>query len=238
MKSTGLFGKNSGRVGGVVYSNYRGEQVVRTYQPKVNNPSTARQVEQRAKFKLVSQVGASLGREIALSFVPNVAKETPRNAWIKETIKKVTYDRNATLEIEDVTLTNSRLQAITDVRATPGGVTGAVSGVSANARVRLVQIGYAPGGEIVLLGTKEEPVTIDSDDPLELSFAIDVPVATNQYANQRALVYVYDAEDSARQEYGDYYTQGTEAILDDYKRFYGGRLLYSKTHNVIIPQNV
>lgn len=82
MKSTGLFGKNRGRVGGVVYSNYRGQQIVRSYQPQVKNPNTVAQVGQRAKFKLASQVATVLGKYIASNY-SNDDKLSNRNAYVK-----------------------------------------------------------------------------------------------------------------------------------------------------------
>lgn len=238
MKSTGLFGKNSGRVGGVVYSNYRGEQIVRSYQPKVNNPNTKKQVEQRTKFKLASQVAASLSREINLSYVSLERNLTARNAWMREILKKITYDRFAVLAIEDIVLTNSRVVAIQDINATSTRVSGTITGFSANARVRLVQIAYNAESEIVILATAETDVSVEDEDTMELSFAIAVPVSTNQYSSQRALLYVYEADENARQIYGDYYTLDNEAILDDYKRFYSSQLRYSQTINVVLPQNV
>lgn len=238
MKSTGLFGKNSGRVGGVVYSNYRGEQVVRSYQPKVSNPSTPKQVAQRAKFKLVSQVSASLRREINLSFVPSVAKESPRNAFVKAMLKKTTYRNNqASLPIEEIVLTNSRLNAISGVEITPSGFTAKISNdFTKNAKVHAVQIGYAVGGEIVILGGFD--VQIQEDNGRLEIFDDGNFVNAPAYSNQRLLFFVYEPNANSSTIYDDYQVLDNEATLEDVLRLYSGNIRYSATYNGLIPRNV
>ena len=239
MKSTGLFGKNSGRVGGVVYSNYRGEQVVRTYQPKVFNPNSARQVAQRAKFKLVSQVSASLAREINLSFVPSVAKESNRNAFVKAMLKKTVYNNNqAALPIEDIMLTNSRVNGFSSITATSQQISGVLtSGYTVNARVKIVVIGYNDGGEIILLASQEAvPTTLGSEGLL--SFNIEAPSDIIGYTNIRALVYVYEPDMTSGTTYEDYEVLSDEATLGDVLRIFSGRVSFSETQNLLVPRNV
>lgn len=240
MKSTGLFGKNSGRIGGVVYSNYRGEQVVRSYQPKVKNPSTKRQVEQRQKFKLVSQVGASLGREIALSYRPDRNVESPRNAWLKSTIKKVTYEREeASLAVDDILLTNSRELGLSDLQAVPGAVNGKVINFSEGAVVRVVQIGYNNESDLVIISATDVVADVDDVETGEMSFSTDKIISTDKYRQQRLLIYVYEATSNARETYGDYEMDAmdNEAVLYAMTNFYAGNLRFSATANVVLPQN-
>lgn len=47
-----------GKAGGWVYQQYEGMQVFREYQPNVKNPQTSKQTENRAKFKMSSQIVA------------------------------------------------------------------------------------------------------------------------------------------------------------------------------------
>ncbi len=237
MKSTGLFGKNSGRVGGVVYSNYRGEQIVRSYQPKVANPSTARQVEQRAKFKLVSQVGASLGREIKMSFVPNVAKESPRNAFVKAMLKKTIYANNqATLPIEEIVLTNSNVNGFISFTATNQTISGTLSAhYGETAKVRIVIIGYSQGGEIAVLGMTEPLL---SGEGSVRGFSLQGAVGINGYTNVRALAYVYEPDTTAGTNYEDYEILDENATLQDVLKIYSGRVNFSATQNILVPQNV
>lgn len=80
MKLYSLDGKGSGKVGGSVYYVNRGVQVRREYTAAVTNPSTEAQVGQRSRFKLASQVSASLADVIA---IPRVGIVSPRNAFVK-----------------------------------------------------------------------------------------------------------------------------------------------------------
>lgn len=80
MKIYSLDGKGSGKVGGSVYYVNRGVQVRREYTAAVTNPSTDAQVGQRSRFKLASQVSASLSDVIA---IPRVGIVSPRNAFVK-----------------------------------------------------------------------------------------------------------------------------------------------------------
>ena len=240
MKSTGLFGKNSGRVGGVVYSNYRGEQVVRSYQPKVSNPNTKRQVEQRAKFKLVSQISASLGKEIKMSFVPNVSKETPRNAFVKAMLKKCEYKNNqATLPIEDITLTNSQLTAIVSANASGSKIVGGVRGEYSDlAKIRVVIIGYNEGGQINVLNVAEPELERDTSEG-ENILIFQMPYrAYPGYTNTRALMYVYEPDTTTGTSYDDYAILSETATLDDILKTYSGRMLFSETFNLSLPQAV
>lgn len=54
----GPLSRAKGKLGGVVYQQYEGMQISREYQPVVKNPQSTKQVENRAKFKLASQVVA------------------------------------------------------------------------------------------------------------------------------------------------------------------------------------
>jgi hypothetical protein len=239
MKSTGLFGKNSGRVGGVVYSNYRGEQIVKAYQPKVKNPNTKGQIEQRAKFKLVSQVGASLSKEIAMSFVPNVAKESPRNAFIKAMLKKTMYSLNkASLPIEEIVLTNSRVQGFEPlVIATPDRIEGTAStNFKLGDRVRIVFIGYNDGAEIMPFATIETEFLVQDDDAV--GFQVEVPGIASAFSNVRALVYAYAVDSSSGTAYEDYEVLANDATLADVLKVYAGRVNFSETRNILVPQNV
>lgn len=49
-------GQFSGKVGGVIFAVYNGEQIVRQYQPKVSNPKSRKQQLQRAKGNLVGRI--------------------------------------------------------------------------------------------------------------------------------------------------------------------------------------
>lgn len=244
MKSTGLFGKNRGRVGGVVYSNFRGEQIVRTYQPKVANPNTIGQIAQRAKFKLVSQVGASLSKQIDLSFIPAVNNQSPRNAWLSKMLKKAVYssmNKEATLPIDDIVLTNSTTNGFMIVQYDNQSVQGALtSGWSEQAKVRMVRIAYNSGGELVVLDEQEVGVTstttqgvtqvgFESEPWLDLS---------SQYRTTRILVFAYEPKNVTGVSYGDYSINEDKATLEDMRSFYQRNIRFSETFNLVVPSNV
>lgn len=60
MKLNGIFGKGSGKMGSAVFAINGGEQIVREHNPRISNPKTQAQIEQRAKFKLLLQIAADL----------------------------------------------------------------------------------------------------------------------------------------------------------------------------------
>lgn len=68
----GIFSKIKGKLAGVVFQQYEGMQVGKEYQPNVKNPGTAPQVENRAKFKLASQIVAVF-QDVMLIAAANVS---------------------------------------------------------------------------------------------------------------------------------------------------------------------
>lgn len=83
MKLSGIAGTGSGKLGSQVYASVAGEQVVRNYQPKVSNPSTTKQVNQRARMKLMSQLAAAMAAVIA---IPRQGMKSSRNLFTKKNI--------------------------------------------------------------------------------------------------------------------------------------------------------
>lgn len=79
-KSSSMWGKTTGKVGGLVYATSGGEQIVREYNPNVANPNTTQQVNQRAKMKLMSQLSTALAPVIAMTKTGLVSK---RNKFTK-----------------------------------------------------------------------------------------------------------------------------------------------------------
>ena len=60
MKLNGILGKGSGKLGSAVFAINGGAQIVREHNPRISNPKTQAQIEQRAKFKLLAQIAADL----------------------------------------------------------------------------------------------------------------------------------------------------------------------------------
>lgn len=239
MKSTGLFGKNSGRVGGVVYSNYRGEQIVRSYQPKVSNPNTMGQIMQRAKFKLVSQLGASLGKELN-SFMPTKNNESSRNAWQRAMLKKTTYSamkKEASLPAEEIVLTSSKEEVFVSTGAQPEQVDFLITSSEwredkgQNVRAHYVIIGYNEGGQISVIESND--IETNGEQDFIIAFSNE-----REFQNVRALVFLYKPNEGVDISFDDYEMSATEVTLADIQRTYGRNLHYTATLNIAVPQRV
>lgn len=81
MKLFGSDTKGTGKLGGSVYVINHGVQIKREYNGAISNPSTGDQVAQRSRFKLASQVSASLAPVIV---IPRKGLQSPRNLFVKK----------------------------------------------------------------------------------------------------------------------------------------------------------
>lgn len=114
MKLNGLLGTGSGKLGTSVFTTVKGTQIVRQHQPVVTNPSTKLQVAQRSRFKLVSQIAASMADVIA---IPRMGLTSSRNLFIKKNMPAVLGDvEGAQVSYEKLQLTNGTA-ALPDIYA-------------------------------------------------------------------------------------------------------------------------
>lgn len=108
MKLQGIAGKGTGKLGAHVWSVRKGVQILREYTDKVSNPNTRPQVEQRAKFKLLSQLSAVVGNN-GMYFDGVGAGVSMRNEFMKRNmgaVEVLTGSSVATLKTDAVQLTN------------------------------------------------------------------------------------------------------------------------------------
>lgn len=106
-KSSSMWGKTTGKVGGLVYATSGGEQIVREYNPQVSNPSTIAQVNQRARMKLMSQLSACLAPVIAMTKDGLTSK---RNKFVKNNFENSYASEGAAqISYENVQLTEGSL---------------------------------------------------------------------------------------------------------------------------------
>lgn len=118
MKLNGLLGTGSGKLGTSVFTTVKGTQIVRQHQPVVTNPSTKLQVAQRSRFKLVSQLAASMADIIA---IPRIGLTSSRNLFIKKNMPAVLGDvEGARVSYEKLQLTNGTA-VLPDIIATRSG---------------------------------------------------------------------------------------------------------------------
>lgn len=107
MKLNGIIGKGTGKLGSSVFAISGGEQVVREYNPVVSNPNTEAQIAQRAKLKLMSQLGAALAP--ALGFA-KMGLVSARNQFVSKNIGLTTFENNeASVNLTDIQLTPSNV---------------------------------------------------------------------------------------------------------------------------------
>lgn len=145
----GITGKLSGKMGSAVFRVRNGAQVVTQYNPIVKNPDTAGQQEARAKFKLLSQLGAIMESGFGTMAVTKRAGKsapTQRNAFMQLNYPLVAVDMSsdvperATIPMENVQLTKSaRILGSIQTNGNDASVTEIPSEV---ASVRFVVVGY------------------------------------------------------------------------------------------------
>lgn len=105
MKQYGFVGKGTGKLGASVFAISGGEQIVRQYNPVVSNPNTEAQIAQRAKLKLMSQLGAALAPAIGFAKMGLVSA---RNQFVSKNIGLTSYaDNEASVDITGLELTGS-----------------------------------------------------------------------------------------------------------------------------------
>ena len=96
--------KGSGKLGNIVCSTVAGETIARDYNPEVANPNTETQVEQRAKFKLMSQLSSIMAPVIA---IPKDKNQSSRNLFVRKNMGATVFDGvQAAINLHRVQLTN------------------------------------------------------------------------------------------------------------------------------------
>ena len=173
MKLNGFVGKGSGKLGASVFAISGGEQIVRQYNPKVSNPNTEAQVEQRQKLKLMSQLAADLASSIAFRKQGLVSA---RNKFVSANIGKATMEEGtATIDLFEIDLTGSSapLPNVTTVDGS-GGVRTIKLAAAAPADVARVVYGVYKRGTDGQLALVQNIVVEEAGDnrdfPTELQF--------------------------------------------------------------------
>lgn len=103
MKLQGFL-RGTGKVENLVVSQTAGVTIARAYQPNVSNPRTDKQVDQRARLKLASQIAAAMSPVIA---IPKNGLVSARNGFIKKNMDLITaVQGTAEMQFAKVQLTN------------------------------------------------------------------------------------------------------------------------------------
>lgn len=130
-----ISGKGSGKLGNVVLRIRRGQQIVATYNPVVANPKSKGQSDQRAKFKLMTQLAAVMDFALAM---PRTVGGTMRNAFVSynfplTAISDIDGKDAAVIPLEEIQLTKSTSPFVGEIAAELSTV-GNVSTLSVEVR--------------------------------------------------------------------------------------------------------
>lgn len=204
--------KKTGKVAGSVFSIRFGETIERAYNPIVANPNTEGQVEARAKMKLISQLAAVLGRDIA---IPRIGAASSRNLFVKKNYGLLTFTNSqAEVQLDKIQLTSS-VVGMPSVVATRGDNGTRVELAQLPSEIdRVVYVGLVkrPDNSLALLGTTvvSEPGTPGQAFVGSLPGSQRGPTSYNEVV---VLAYgVRDNTDAAKAVFGDLQAVTAEQI--------------------------
>lgn len=206
-KLTSLNGKVIGKIGAVVYSTNAGQIIAREYNPNVANPSTEKQVNQRAKLKLMSQLAATLAPVIV---IPKEGLKSSRNLFIKKNMGNA-YSENGVAQItyENVQLTNGRA-GIPGIMATRSQQSGISISLEERADAAISRVVY-----IMYKKTSENTLQYVQSVIAEAAGAEGTFPATLVYCEGDLALFAYGMKDlnsKATAKYDDYSVKNAEDI--------------------------
>lgn len=146
----------TGKVGNIVLTSVGGKVVGREYNPNVANPNTQPQQNTRSKFKLASQLSASMAPVIAIKKEGNVSA---RNLFVKENFPAIRYSQGvADINLNMVQLTKSQRSFIgfNADRSSGSAIAVELNGDAAAVLSRVVYIAYkkAADGSLIFFDSK------------------------------------------------------------------------------------
>lgn len=180
--------KGKGKLGNIVLSTVAGETIARDYNPDVANPNTAAQVEQRAKFKLMSQLGSVVAPVIA---IPKDGLVSKRNQFVKENFGLTSYASDiASVNLNQIQLTksNKTFAGIKVSRGTGNAITVELQADSSESvsKVVYVMLQKQSDGSLMLVGQ-----AVASEAGQDGKFAASLPATSGE-----VVVYGYTLTES------------------------------------------
>lgn len=156
MKINSILGKMTGKVGNIVVASVGGEVIGREYNPNVANPNTSAQQNTRSKFKLASQLSATMAPVIAIKKEGNVSA---RNQFVKVNFDSIRYSMGvADINLNVVQLTKSQrsFAGFSADRSSGTAIAVHLNADSANNLSRVVYVAYGKqsDGTLILLDSK------------------------------------------------------------------------------------
>lgn len=86
----GVLGSQTGSMGGITASNWKGRNVYKQKVPSTNTSNSAAQAAQRRKFAALAKLAGLLGPAIRIGFNSSATKITEQNAFVKANFPAVT----------------------------------------------------------------------------------------------------------------------------------------------------
>lgn len=184
----GLTGKLTGKYGNAVFRVRRGTQVMAQYNPEVDNPNTDKQVNARARFKLMTQLSAIYAPIIA---IPRDGAVTARNLFLKENFDLATASKGkAEIDLPQVQLTKSAREMVPFTVSRSSSNSIAVSLIEAELFSRVVYAVVAKNANEKLRVFASE--VVENGTPGEANtFAAKMP-----YTAEAIVVYAYAINDN------------------------------------------
>lgn len=197
-------GVKTGKLGASVFAVRFGETIERQYQPVVANPSTAGQVEARAKLKLMSQLSAVMAPVIAM---PRVGAVSSRNIFTKENYSTAGYsDNQATIALLNVKITKGVL-ALPSLTAERSGNTVTVRLLQGVSYDRVVYCAFIKQDDNTLRYATSKVISVPGNDgyfPAEFTVSA-LPLVVYAYG-------VRDNNDAARAVFGNLSVPTAETV--------------------------
>lgn len=206
MKLNGFVGKGTGKLGSSVFAVSGGEQIVRQYNPNVSNPNTLAQVQQRAKFKLLSQVATDMAPAVAFS---KQGLKSARNRFVSKNFPFANIE--SMLSGDVATLDYTKLQL------TDGNINMEEIEKGTGQNVKLKNIDTLELDYVVYVLAEE-----DEEQQLHVVAVLPLQDPTNglfeqTYANYPTAKHVWAYglkfnSANAKRQYQNYYLEGTDGL--------------------------
>lgn len=180
--------KGKGKLGNIVLSTVAGETIARDYNPEVANPNTGAQVEQRAKFKLMSQLGSVVAPVIA---IPKDGLKSKRNLFVKENFGLTSFSGDAaSVNLNQIQLTKSN-KSFAGIKVTRGAQNAIKAELQADSAASVSKVVYImlkkeADGSLMLVGQ-----AVASEAGKDGKFAAALPATSGE-----VVVYGYTLAES------------------------------------------
>lgn len=188
----------SGKLGSSVFAISKGITIERQYQPRVFNPQTKAQVQQRAKFKLLSGM-ASIVAPFACLLTEGL--QTQANVFVKRNIQFVSFSNGAaSINMPQIQISGGSNSFVTPTfTITSGTAKGSI-------RAEDVKAAGYDGVVFLVVGTKRPSVARITGKvvltPTANDFSIEFPVA-GSFGEYHLYAYGIKLTDKGASTYGD-----------------------------------